>query len=74
VSSSAQQRADWSTAPMVLVQRPACPYCLHERYEKSRTRTTDAGDTVKFCRCASCGKIYKIRLDSPDLGLDVLWP
>lgn len=74
MNDSSEQRLDWSEAPTVLVQRPACPYCLHEKYTKSRTRKTDAGDVVKFCKCASCERVYKIRLDSPDLGLDVIWP
>lgn len=74
MNESTTDRFDWSNTPTVLVQRPACPFCGEEHYEKQRTRTTEEDHKLKFCQCTHCSKFYRIRLDSPKMGLDVIWP
>lgn len=72
--SAKQPRHDWSTAPMVIVARTACPFCGYEKYDRMKTRSNGDGSATKFCTCRSCGANYKICEESPESGLEVVWP
>jgi DNA-directed RNA polymerase subunit M/transcription elongation factor TFIIS len=66
-------RTNWATVPTILVVRPACPFCGHEKYDRTKTRSNDDGSATKLCTCRSCGANYKICEENPESGLDVIW-
>jgi DNA-directed RNA polymerase subunit M/transcription elongation factor TFIIS len=67
-------RTDWASAPVLLIPRPACPHCGHEKYDRTRTNANGDGTSTKLCTCRACGGHYKICDEFPDSGIEIIWP
>jgi len=73
-NSTKAPRVDWIAAPVIIVPRVSCPFCGAEGYDKTRTLNGGDGSLTKLCTCRGCGAHYKICEETPDSGLEVIWP
>ena len=59
---------------MIVIPIALCPHCGGDDHERVRTCDNGDGTTTRRVLCRNCGERFKILLELPEAGSDVIWP
>jgi len=68
------KRRNWQTCPIVEIERPCCPYCGSEDFNRRTTKQNGDDSTSTPTVCRVCGRHFIVTRQPLNLSESVTWP